>query len=264
MKLLSSRALITVPLLYFGFGLFLYLAQNTLIYLPDERPFGVCPAAPDETETIETDTWRGYYTPSPTDDDRIIVFYHGNAGNACDRTALLQTLQAHGHAVLLVEYPGYGGDHQRPSTGAILAVVPDIHTHITARGYTDITALGESIGSGYASYHAHQSEEEVALILIAPFARLSDRVQELVLIYPARWLLYEDLTPRAWAPHASRVTLIAAEHDEVMPQRHTDRLHDALTNTPTEYHSIPDTTHNTLYHSTHFRETLKNALVPTS
>ncbi len=261
MRLFSTRALLTVPALYIGFGAFLFLAQDYFIYLPDDRPFGECDHAATTVTPIEESTWRGYYAPAPEDtDERIVIVYHGNAGNACHRTSLLPTLQAHGHSVLIVEYPGFADPHTRPRSEDILAIIPDVHDFVTAGGYTDITILGESIGGGFASYHTYEYATGSDLILITPFARLSDRAQEVVLFYPVRWLLHTDLDTAAWAPAAAHVTIIAAAHDQVIPRRHTDRLHSALPDHTTTYQIIPETDHNSLYAATAFHEAITTAL----
>ena len=261
MKILSTRALLTIPLLYIGCGVLLFLAQNHLIYLPDNRPFGECAQAPATVTLVEEATWRGYYTPAPDEvNERIVIVYHGNAGNACHRTALLPTLQAHDHAVLIVEYPGFADTHTHPRTKDSLAIISDVQEFISQSDYTDITIFGESIGSGFASYHAHEYAPQSNLILITPFARLSDRAQEAIPIYPVRWLLRTDLDTATWATAATHVTIIAAEYDQVMPRRHTDRLVAALAEEKVTYHTIPDTNHNSLYSAPVFHQAIKAAL----
>ena len=263
MQLIRMQALWTIPLIYFGFGFALYLAQNYLLYLPDDSAFGDCVQAGDETIALTEDAVRGYYTPSPSGaEERLVVMYHGNAGNACHRNQLVNTLQTHDHAVLIVEYPGFADTSTRPNTRAILENVAAVADWVDAAPYRSITLLGESIGGGFASHHATLSEKDTELILLTPFARLSDRAQEAVLIYPVRWLLQEDLYTADWATAAERVTAIAAEHDQIMPRHHSDRLVEQVTEsgTPTDYHIIPDTDHNTLYTSSAFREQLAAAL----
>ena len=261
MLLYSTRAFITIPVLYLCFGGFLYIAQHHFLYIPNNHPFGDCPNAPTETISLELSDWRGYYTPSPeSSSDRIVVLYHGNAGNACHRTALITSLQTHGHAVLIIEYPGFADPHTSPTTRTILETIPHIQHHLRHTEYDHTTVVGESIGSGFASYHAATSESPVDLILITPFARLSDLVQERVLIYPVRWLLQADLTVADWSQAATSVTIISAEADQIIPTRHTDRLHAALPATSTTRHTIPNTDHNSLYTAPQFHTALRTAL----
>ncbi len=251
----KRRDLIIVPMAYVILGLILYVSQDSLIYLADDRPHGECAALP--TAEVLHGVVRGFYLSYES--DRLAVLYHGNAGNACDRAPLIRAMHDAGYAVLAVEYPGYADPAVRARGTDMLANVHDVVAHVETLPYTHVVPVGESIGSAFASYHTTLASTS-GLVLIAPFERLSARAQRAVRIYPARLMLRQDLLVDEWARSAPSVRIIAAERDEVIPRRHTDNVFNALDPSTTEYIIIPDTTHNTLYGHSAFFEAVTDYL----
>ena len=254
-RFFKRRDIIIVPMAYVILGFILYVSQDSLIYLADDRPHGDCAALP--TAEVLHGVVRGFYLSHES--ERIAILYHGNAGNACDRAPLIRAMAEAGYAVLAVEYPGYADPNTRARGTDMLANVYDVVAHVSTLPYTHIVPVGESIGSAFASYHATLAST-TGLVLIAPFERLSARAQRAVRIYPARLLLRQDLLVDDWARSAPSVRIIAAEHDEVIPRRHTDNVFNALDPDTTEYVIIPGTSHNTLYGNKDFYDSVTSFL----
>lgn len=255
----KRRDIYIVPAVYIAFGAILYAFQDSLIYLPDGRPHGECPALPDAT--VLTEPIRGYHVEA--NNPRLAIHYHGNAGNACDRAIYVPTLTQAGYDVLLVEYPGFAGDTERATTGNLLAYTHTVVEFVTGLPYEQVVYIGESIGGGFASYHATLEAPE-AMLLIPPFDRLSRRAQAAIWLYPASLLLRDDLLLDQWAPSSPRTLVITAERDEVIPWRHTRRLLDVLPKETTTHVQIPHTTHNTLYGAEEFYRTIYEFLIEVS
>jgi esterase/lipase len=254
-KFFKRRDLVIVPMAYIILGFILYISQDSLIYLADDRPHGECVALP--TAEVLHGVVRGFYVSY--EGERLAVLYHGNAGNACDRAPLIRSIHGAGYAVLAVEYPGYADPEVRARGTDILANVHDVVAHVETLPYTHVVPVGESIGSAFASYHATLATTS-GLVLIAPFERLSARALRAVRIYPVSLMLRQDLLVDEWARTAPSVRIIAAEHDEVIPRRHTDNVYDALDPATTEYVIIPGTSHNTLYGRDTFYEAVTDYL----
>ena len=106
------------------------------------------------------------------DSGRIILFFHGNAGNAYSRLPHAQLLRNMGFNVLLIDYHGYGKSEGTPSEQAFYL---DAHaaydTALNKLGFAPnkISIYGRSIGSAAALELASRYEIG-ALILVAPFA----------------------------------------------------------------------------------------------
>lgn len=253
-KLIKKYDLVIIPLVYVVFGFFLYLNQDKFIYIPDNRPHGECSFAHEDTMVIDDAVVRGYYARA-SDPKGVVVHYHGNAGNACDRKWYLPFLINAGWSVFLVEYPGYADPDHKPNTNDILDSVIEIGKYINDKNYQRLAIIGESIGAGPGSWHATKYKADT-LILITSFERLSSRAQRAVWIYPASLMLKRDMLVDKWAQSAPSVLIIAAERDTVIPLRHTKRLYESLDPEITTFKVIKGTTHNTLYSHPKFMETI--------
>lgn len=245
-----------IPSIYLLFGLGLWLAQDRLIYLPDTMSTSQC-STPGEI--IETETGlRGYYLPV-ADATSLVVTYHGNAGRACHRHFYVEPVHETGHSLLLVEYPGYGETASHPNTQTLLDYTHIVAEHINTLNYQSINLIGESIGSGFASYHAtHQDIDH--LILISPLDTLSRRTQRAVPFYPTQWLLRTDLLVSDWVQSAPQTTIIIAEHDEVIPTSHSRSVYEALPVDQRTLISISGARHNDLYRQPAFYTNIRDAL----
>jgi pimeloyl-ACP methyl ester carboxylesterase len=262
MRFLRRRDVIFALCAYFALGAWLFMRQDALIYLPDERPHGECALLPPTAEIVDNGDVRGYFLPAKTASEKkgaLIIVYHGNAGNACDRMWYREALSKTGADIFLVEYPGYAQRDAGASGARILANVAAVAAYADRRWSKRRTIIiGESIGAGFAAYHATLTEVDT-LILVTPFDRLSALVQGVVLIYPASVLLQTELDVATWAKSAGAVHIIAAESDEIIPRRRTDALALALPNLA-DYTIAPNTTHNTLFADPVFVEALVAAI----
>ena len=256
MSWFRRRDIWLIPTIYVLFGLALFFMQDRLIFLPDTTPTAQCPTP---GETLDTQTGlRGYYVPV-ADATGLVVVYHGNAGRACHRHFYVEPVHEADHSLLLIEYPGYGETAAHPNVQTLLDHTYVVADHIETLPYQSITLIGESIGSGFASYHAtHQDIDH--LLLISPLDTLSRRTQRAVLFYPTRWLLRTDLLVSEWAQSAPRTTIIIAERDEVIPVSHSKSVYAALPEERRTLFTIPEARHNTLYNKPAFQEALVTAL----
>lgn len=256
LRFFARRDIWIIPLLYITFGLYLTWQQHNLIYHPDQTPNNDCPTLADDILPSESNI-RGYYRTNP-DATTLVVLYHGNAGRACHRAPYLEYLSSQGHAIVLVEYPGFA-EATKPRTEDMLKHTYEVAILIESLAYPQLVLIGESIGGGFASYHStHQTPN--GLILITPFARLSDRVQEVAWFYPARFLLHTNLLVAEWAQSAPSVAIILAEEDRVIPRRHSERVAQQLI-PPPESTIIPSTNHNTLYSAPTFWNTIHQKII---
>ena len=68
--------------LYVGFGSLLFIFQNDFFYPAGKTAFDDCPKL-EKAEKIKSEDFRAYFLKrSP---EKVVVYYHGNAGRACDR-----------------------------------------------------------------------------------------------------------------------------------------------------------------------------------
>ncbi len=161
--------------------------------------------------------------------NRMLVF-HGNAGQALHRDYFAGGLQALGDEweVFLFEYPGYGPRADSPSAASIKAAAKAALEELLAEDSRPVFLLGESLGSGVASYLAGTFPGQVAgLLLVTPFTSLADVAAVHYPFLPVRTLLSENYdSTDALANYDGPVAFLLAGRDEVVPTRLGQALYD--------------------------------------
>lgn len=231
---------------------FVWLMQRKMLYFPD--PTASIQAVPwAEGQFLEPwpDTgegFRGYvgHPPAGAAPARgTIVVFHGNAGSAKDRGYYVRALAPRGYRVVLAEYPGYGGRAGEPSEDALIQAGRETVRQARAAWGGPLWLWGESLGAAVAAGVAADHTLPVAgIVLITPWDGLADLAQSLYWYLPARWLLRDRYDTLAALRHyAGPVAVLIAEHDEIIPTRHSQRLYDAL-KAPKQRWIFPGAGHN--------------------
>ncbi len=114
---------------------------------------------------------QGFYIPQP-DTDRVMLYLHGNAGNASMRLADALRLAHLGTNVFILSYRGYGKSNGSPSeAGLYLDGQSALHYLQSNLGFSleRTIILGRSIGSAVAIELA-QGNSVAGLVLVTPFS----------------------------------------------------------------------------------------------
>lgn len=237
-------------LVYVIFMTFLFVIQRSLIYFPDKNS----PASHKDIEDIRVSTkdgltLRAWYIPPKNPDGKIIVLFHGNAGNFSHRIHKSLPYLQQGYGVLLAEYRGYGGNEGWISEDGF---------YYDGRAYMDflliekkiapqnIVLYGESLGSGTATQMA--TEYKVAgLVLEVPFSSLLDVAKETYFYVPVDYLLLDRYMNRDKIGNINMPLLIlAGKWDEVIPARFAEKLFEHAKE-PKEIVIFPEGDHHNLY-----------------
>jgi len=159
---------------------------------------------------------------SPTS---VWLMMHGNAGQASDRSYVLQHLSSN-DAFYVLEYPVYGTRDGSPSQSSIDQAAADAYQSLRAK-YPDaaIGVIGESIGSGPASALATQATPPDKIVLITPFDSLY-RVAAKRFPWLPVWLLLLDRwnNVESLKSYSGSLEIFGATHDEIIPVEHARRL----------------------------------------
>jgi fermentation-respiration switch protein FrsA (DUF1100 family) len=149
---LAAMALVAIA----AWWTFLFLMQRRLLYPAPDAP-GV-PARPPEARQIwlegpdgQTEAW--FLPPlAPGDEPApLLLFGHGNGELIDYWPSEFHEPRTWGMAVLLVEYPGYGRSHGRPSQNAIREAFVAAYDWAAAEPGIDasrIVGYGRSLGGG--------------------------------------------------------------------------------------------------------------------
>jgi uncharacterized protein len=156
-----------------------------------------------------------------------LLYFGGNAervrrrardrGWACDL----------GWNLALVSYRGYDDSTGEPSAEALLGDAVAVHDAVAARPEVDparIVVWGNSLGSGIAARVARE-RELAGVILVMPYARLSDIAADLYPWLPVRWLFRHEIDTLHDAPTITEPMLVVhGERDALIPPEHGRRL----------------------------------------
>ena len=214
-----------------GLPLLVYLAQDSLIFyrqpVAEARRVQIA-----RTQPAVADVWlaaadgtrvHAWHVKSGP----VLVLYFG--GNAEEVSWMLEEAQAGAPGVswLLMDYRGYGQSAGSPSEAALVADALALYDHALALPGTDakrIYAFGRSLGSGVAV--ALAAERPLAgVILATPFDSLAAVAKRYYWYLPVDWMLKHRFDSIERAPRlATPLLCLVAEHDEVIPPEHGERL----------------------------------------
>jgi pimeloyl-ACP methyl ester carboxylesterase len=157
---------------------------------------------------------------------RVLVLY-GNGSCTINSAHYADDIQGAADLdVYILEYPGYADRAGSPSQASICRAADDA---LQALGTNQpVYLLGESLGSGVASYLAGKYPECCAgLLLISPYDRLTGVAQEHMPLLPV-WLVLVDRFPSVDYLRAYRgpVGVVVDGNDLVVPERFGLRLYE--------------------------------------
>src|SRR2546430_248498 len=184
--MLALRIIVGLGLAYPLLMLLAWLFQDRLAFpaprasLPDPKRVGV--ENGEKVELVSGDGTKlvGWYLapntlevqPPPTSPTSPgLLWFYGNGETVAAIWPIVREFQPPGTAVLVLDYPGYGGSGGRATEGALYAAADAAHAALTAPPDVDprrIYVYGRSLGSAGATYTpAHHPV--AGLILESPF-----------------------------------------------------------------------------------------------
>ena len=206
--------LLIAALVYFGFGLLLFVGQRGFIYFPvNALPSNL------EKRVFENDGEAIKTSIINQGSEQAIIYFGGNAENVDYNAFEFQQL-LNGYTVYLVKYRGYAGSTGEPTEQGIYADALHIYDEIKT-DYQSVSVIGRSLGSGVATYLASQRKVK-RLVLVTPFDSVKNVAQAVFPMYPMGILLKDKHDSLSRAKDITSDTLIlAAENDEVIKMKHT-------------------------------------------
>lgn len=230
--------LATLTMCYLGFGVFLYAMQRSMLYFPTPEVSHQYPVEEVDTdETIKVITVNERHP-------RGVIYFGGNgeavAFSAPEFEAFLPDATTY-----LVNYRGYGGSTGRPMETSFYRDALAVFDQVASR-HNRIVVIGRSLGSSVATFLATKRRVD-ALVLVTPFDSVVSVAQSRFPIYPAKLILKDQFDSTLRASELDVPTLVlVAEHDRVIPRKHTDRFVSLLADP--EVHVLPETDHNDISH----------------
>lgn len=227
---------------YLGLGFYLYIFQTNYIYFPDDQDFASCRSFQD-SQKINVQGTRAYFRENS---DKLIVFYHGNAGSACDRSFLKGLFEQQDYSYIFVEYSGYAGDSRKPKQELLMTDVRNINDFLATLKFSHSVIAGESIGAALAAYHSSLTKED-KLLLVSPFDKIVNVAWEHYPYFPVSLLLREKYDTTEWVNDVKSVMIIHGAKDTIIPLELGQQLFEGIKTDDKVFVTIPDADHNDLY-----------------
>lgn len=214
-------------------ALVVYLMQARMLYLPDVpgRSLDRTPAAIGaeyrdvSMRTTDGVTLHGWYVPGSS--DRVLVFFHGNAGNISHRLESIRQFLHLGLSVLIIDYRGYGQSEGRTTEQGIYRDAEAAWRYLTENSMipdSRIIVFGRSMGASAAAYLAAKYRP-LALIVESSFTSVPDIAGEYYPWLPVRWLSRLRHSAEEFVREADCPTLVIhSRDDEIVPFHHGEAI----------------------------------------
>ena len=124
--------------------------------------------------------------PQPPPTSPGLLWFYGNGENIANIYPVLRDFQPPGTALLVVDYPGYGGSEGRATEAALYTAADAAYAALVARPGVDqrrIYVYGRSLGSAVATYVATR-HEVAGLVLESPFTSAAAMARHLYRVLP--------------------------------------------------------------------------------
>ena len=222
--IVASYSLLVV-VVYFMQGRMLYLADipgRTLTLTPTDVGMDFQDVSIATTDGV---ILHGWFIAGQS--SRVLLFFHGNAGNISHRLDSIAQFRELGLSVFIIDYRGYGQSTGRTTEQGIYRDADAAWRYlIDDRGIvaSDIVIFGRSLGASVASRLAAQ-QQPLALIVESSFTSVPDIAQHLYPWLPARWLSRLSHATRDYVRDVRcPVLVVHSRDDEIIPFHHGEAI----------------------------------------
>ncbi len=203
-RMLAVRVIVGLGLAYTLLVLLAWLLQERLAFpaprasVPDPPGVGVENGERVEITSGDGTKLVGWYLRAveggggrskAAEDDgasAALLWFYGNGETVAAIWPIVREFQPPGTAVLVVDYPGYGGSAGRTTEAGLYAAADAAYDALTARREVDprrIFVYGRSLGSAVATYTAAH-HPTAGLILESPFTDARAMARHLYALFP--------------------------------------------------------------------------------
>ncbi len=221
-------------------GLLLYLLictacaafQRRLIYFP---PKFTSEQVDQLAQSAQLERWRDStgqaigmkrLSPKHPAAGRVLVVYgNGSCATGCAHYAdVIQDVAA--FDVYILEYPGYADRPGSPSQKNLFRAADGAFQLLATNA--PVYLVGESLGTGVASYLAGTHPDQVAgVVLLGAYNRLTDVAQAHLPLLPVRLLLVDRFPSEDYLRnYHGPVAVLVAGQDQVVPEKFGRQLYD--------------------------------------
>src|SRR2546428_4488368 len=186
--------------LLLGYALLVFLAwvfQERIAFpaprasVPDPRQVGAANGERIELALRDGTKLAGWYLrprspPGSRPPWPALLWFYGNGENIASIGPIVRDFQPPGAALLVVDYPGYGGSGGRATEASMYEAADAAYAAVARRPEVDrarIYVYGRSLGSAVAS-HVAAGHDVAGLVLESPFTNALDIAREHYALFP--------------------------------------------------------------------------------
>lgn len=228
------RIVIVAAAVYALICLAAFLLKDRMLYHPTEE---ILFEPDDEGLPYEDVTFtasdgvrlHGWYIPAGEQRSRVVLFFHGNAGNISIRLETAKILHHLGLHVFLFDYRGFGKSEGKPTEKGLHRDGLAALEMLQQKGFvmSDIILFGRSLGGAVAAKVAGERTPG-ALVLESSFTSLSDIAGHIFPILPACLVCGKNYNTIGNLDELTcPVLVIHSSDDELIPYSHGKRLFEA-------------------------------------
>lgn len=170
-------------------------------------------------ETEDGVRLHGWYVNQPGA-TKVLLFFHGNAGNISHRGDSVRIFHRLGLNVLIFDYRGYGKSDGKPSEDGLYQDAKAIWKYVTSEKSTqreDVILFGRSLGAAVAANLAAEVQPG-AVILESSFSSASDMARSVFPILSYLTVMRFDFnTAESVTNITSPVLVVHSRDDEIIP-----------------------------------------------
>ena len=206
-------------LAYVGLIVVVYFLQRAMLYLPSHHSMRT-----SLSEWKNGDALIGYCRKVP-EPETIWLMLHGNGGQAAHREYTLQCLSPQ-DSFYVLEYPGYGLRDGKTTRAAIDTAALEAYRILrTQHPGTPVCLIGESLGSGPASFLARQETPPEKIVLVVPYDVLANVARGRFPFLPVRLLMVDNWDNiESLKNYAGPIDIFATPQDRVIPFKYAQNL----------------------------------------
>ena len=215
----------------------LYIFQRSLVF-PASRQLYALPR--DFVPWTQDGRLLGYQRVHGT--TNCLFFLHGNGGNARGWANAIEQFPGD---IFILEFPGYGERPGKPTEESVKRAALEAFDALPP--YPHRVVCGQSIGTGITPVLFLNRADRVGfLLLITPFTSLRDVAAGVFPLFPARWLLRDQMPLyEAWKDFAGPSCVVLAGRDEVVPRKASAPFRSAV-GANRKVVALPEATHNSI------------------
>lgn len=233
MQNMILKLILVVAACYGLLVVIVYLMQGRMLYIPN-LPGRTLTATPESAgmdyqdvsiETADGVKLHGWFIPGQS--SRVLLFFHGNAGNISHRLDSIRQFYELGLSVFIIDYRGYGQSEGRTTEGGLYRDADAAWRYLIENRSlraSDIVIFGRSLGASVASRLAAQ-HQPLALIVESSFTSVPDIAGDLYPWLPVRYLSHLSHSTRDHVRNVSSpVLVIHSRDDEIIPFHHGEAI----------------------------------------